>query len=181
MALVSVGLWTVRVTLAARGRKLSGAATAAAEAVVFAVAFSNLATRLDAPVSVLGYALGVAAGTLLGLHVDERTSRGTSEIRVVVHARDGGAVEELRRLGWSVTSLAADGPDGPVTLAFLAVDDADVGRVVHVLGVEAPRATWTVQRLRRMSPSLAPPTPFPTQEEHHDHDRHRRPAQHRAA
>ena len=73
MALGSVGLWTLRVAFAARGRKVLGAGTAAVEAVVFAIAFSNLAANLDSPIRVLGYAIGVAGGTLLGLAVDEWT------------------------------------------------------------------------------------------------------------
>jgi hypothetical protein len=75
MALGSVGLWTLRVAFAARGRKVLGAGTAAVEAVVFAIAFSNLAANLNSPVRVLGYAVGVAGGTLLGLAVDEWTTR----------------------------------------------------------------------------------------------------------
>jgi uncharacterized protein YebE (UPF0316 family) len=183
MALVSVGLWTVRVTLAARGRKLLGAATAAVEAVVFAVAFSSLSASLDAPARVVGYAVGVAAGTLLGLFVDERSSGGTSEVQVVVHGRDGRAAEALRRLGWPATSFVADGPDGPVTVTFLAVDDADVGRVVDVLRRDAPRAFWAVQQLRRMHPVPAVPfSPLRRLEASHDRHRHlRRPPHRRAA
>ena len=74
---------TLRVTLAARGKKLLGAAAAAVEAVVFAVVFSSLAASLDAPARLIGYAIGVAAGTLVGLFIDERASRGTSEVQVV--------------------------------------------------------------------------------------------------
>lgn len=176
MALVSVGLWTLRVTLAARGRKLLGAAAAAVEAVVFAVVFSSLAASLDAPARLIGYALGVAAGTLLGLFIDERASRGTSEIQLVVHGRDRRAAEALRHLGWPATSYAADGPDGPVTVTFVAVEDTDVGRVVDMLRRDEPRAFWAVQPLRRMHP--VPTVPFASRaplEGSHDRHQHRRP------
>ncbi|MDQ4133264.1 MAG: hypothetical protein M3179_08685, partial [Actinomycetota bacterium] len=49
LAVASVGLWTLRVALAARGRKLAGAMVAAVEAIVFATAFTRLASDLDAP------------------------------------------------------------------------------------------------------------------------------------
>jgi uncharacterized protein YebE (UPF0316 family) len=173
MALVSVGLWTLRVTLAARGRKVLGAAAAAAEAVVFAVVFSSLAGSLDAPAPVLGYAVGVAAGTLLGLLIDERSARGTSEVQVVEHGRDRRTAETLRHLGWPATSFTADGPDGPVTVTFVAVEDTDVGRVVDVLQRDAPRGFWAVQQLRRMHPVPAIPyAPFRPLEAGHDRHRH---------
>jgi uncharacterized protein YebE (UPF0316 family) len=157
MALVSVGLWTLRVTLAAKGRKLLGAGAAAVEAVVFALVFSSLAASLDSPSRLVGYAIGVAAGTLLGLYLDERGSRGTSEVQLVVHGRDRRVAESLRRHGWPATSYFGDGPDGPVTVTFVAVNDAEVGRVVDVLDRDAPQAFWAVQSLRRMHPVPALP------------------------
>jgi uncharacterized protein YebE (UPF0316 family) len=155
MALGSVGLWTLRVAFTARGRKLLGAAVAALEAVVFAVAFSSLAASLDAPVRVIGYALGVAVGTLLGLYLDERASRGKSEIQVVFHGDDRGLVERLRAEGWPATWFPAEGPAGSVTVAFVAVDDVQVPHVVAALQQSAPDAFWAVQQLRRLHPSLS--------------------------
>jgi uncharacterized protein YebE (UPF0316 family) len=140
MALGSVGLWTMRVAFAARGRKLLGALVAALEAVVFAVAFSNLAANLDAPVRVIGYAFGVSAGTLLGLFLDERGSHGKSEIQVVVHGDDPWLATTLRRPGWPATSFLAEGPSGPVTVAFVAVDDGQVPRVLDTLRRTVPDA-----------------------------------------
>ncbi len=161
MALVNVGLWTLRVAFAARGRKILGAAVAALEAVVFAVAFSSLAASLDAPVRVIGYGLGVAAGTLVGLYLDERASRGKSEIQVVVDGDDGGLVERLRSLGWPATWFPAEGLRGSVTVAFVTVDDAQVRHVVNVVRDSVPDAFWAVQRLRITHPSLLSGGPSP--------------------
>ena len=154
MAMGSVGLWTLRVAFAARGRKFLGAAVASLEAVVFAVAFSTLAVSLDTPVRVIGYALGVAAGTLVGLYLDERAAKGKSEIQVVVQGDDGELVERLRRRGWPATSFHAEGPRGSVTVAFVAVDDTQVPRVEEALQQAVPDAFWAVQALRRIHPSL---------------------------
>ena len=46
LAITSVGLWTLRVALTARGRRTIGATVAAVEAVIFAVAFTNVAAHL---------------------------------------------------------------------------------------------------------------------------------------
>ncbi len=153
MAVGSVGLWTLRVAFAARGRKLLGAAVAALEAVVFAVVFSSLAASLDAPVRIIGYALGVALGTLLGLYLDQRASRGKSGVQVVVHGDDRGLIERLRSEGWPATWFPAEGPRGAATVAFVAVDDVQVPHVVATLQQSAPDAFWAVQQLRRVHPS----------------------------
>ena len=149
LAAASVALWTLRVALAARGAKLGGAVVAAIEALVFAIAFSRLAGDLGSPVRVGGYAAGVALGTLAGLALDERGSRGRALIQVVTHGDGAVLAHALHALGWPATSSAADGPSGRVTVTFLAVDATRVGRVTTALDRLAPDSFWTVQQLRR--------------------------------
>ena len=115
LAITSVGLWTLRVALTARGRRTIGATVAAVEAVIFAVAFTNVAAHLDSPLRIAGYAAGVAFGTVLGLTADRRLSAGVSEVDIVVPGSDTDTAERLHRLGWPTTTLAARGPNGPVT------------------------------------------------------------------
>jgi uncharacterized protein YebE (UPF0316 family) len=144
LATASVGLWTLRVALAARGRKLAGAVVAAVEAVVFAVAFTRL--DLAAPERVGGYAVGVAFGTLLGLALDERLSGGQSELRVVVPGLQPCLVQTLRNGGWPATSFTGDGADGPVTLLFVAADDSRLPALLEDIRRTVPGASWTVHR-----------------------------------
>lgn len=144
LASASVGLWTLRVALAARGRKVTGAAVAAVEAVVFAVTFTRL--DLDAPERVGGYAVGVAVGTLLGLALDERLSGGQSELRLVVPGLQPCLVQALRRRGWPATSIRGDGADGPVTLLFVAADDSRLPALLADVRRTVPAASWTVHR-----------------------------------
>lgn len=147
LAIASVGLWTLRVALAARGRKAAGAIVAAVEAVVFALAFTHLASGLDAPERVAAYAVGVAVGTLLGLAVDERLSAGQTELRVVVPGLRPSLIHSLERLACSTTSLTAQGPEGPVTLLFVAVKDNRLPTLVEDLQRIVPEASWTVHPL----------------------------------
>jgi len=75
LASISVSLWTLRVAVAAAGRRLAAAAIAAVEAVLFAAAFSALITALDDPLRIGAYAVGVAVGTLVGITADDRSIR----------------------------------------------------------------------------------------------------------
>ena len=147
LAVASVGLWTLRVALTARGRKSIAAVTAAVEALVFAVAFTNVAAHLDSPARIAGYAAGVAIGTTLGLTVDHRLSAGISEVDIVVPGRDPAAVDRLRGLGWPATTFSGVGPSGPVTVICIAVDDSRLADLTAAVRQVAPDAFWTVQRL----------------------------------
>jgi uncharacterized protein YebE (UPF0316 family) len=148
MAVISVGLWTLRVALTARGRKVAGSITAGAEAIVFLVAFSTVLTNMEAIERIFGYALGVAAGTLLGVFADERLSAGQSEVRIVVEGHDLELVRQLHDLGWPATSMGGLGPVGEVTVTFVAVDDKRLPRVLKDVERLAPDGFWTVERLK---------------------------------
>jgi len=148
LAVVSVSLWTLRVALTARGRRIAGSVTAGLEALVFIVAFSTAAADLGAIERLLGYALGVALGTLAGVFLDERLSAGQSEVRVVREGRDLALVKELQTDGWPVTWVYGQGPRGDVTVAFVAVDDKLLAPFLRTLRGAAPDAFWTVERLK---------------------------------
>ena len=147
LAIASVGLWTLRVAVTARGRRNVAALVAAVEAVAFIVAFSHVAAHLDSPVRIAGYAAGVAVGTIIGLSIDRRVSAGMSEVDIIVQARDADAADRLRSLGWSVTTFGGDGPSGPVIIICIVVADSRVAELTEDIHDVAPDAHWTVQRL----------------------------------
>lgn len=151
LALLSVGMWTLRVAVAARGLKLAGAAIAATEAVVFALTFSRLVTDLGSPARLLGYAAGVAAGTVVGLAINDRTARGHSEFHLVAAGDRNDLVACLRQRGWPATTTIADGPDGAVTAMWLTVPDSELREVSTLIADWAPGAFWTVRRLQRVA------------------------------
>lgn len=74
LAVGSVGLWTLRVALTARGSRALGSAIAATEAMTFVVAFSHVTGSLNAPVQLALYGLGVGVGTFLGVSLDRAIS-----------------------------------------------------------------------------------------------------------
>ena len=148
LAVVSVGLWTLRVAITARGRRLAGSLTAGVEAIVFLLVFSRVAADLQAVERLIGYALGVAVGSLAGMYLDERLSAGQSEIRLVTEGLDLGLVRALQDDGWPVTWVHGHGPLGDVTISFVAVDDNRLPTFLKRLEAAAPQAFWTTERLR---------------------------------
>jgi uncharacterized protein YebE (UPF0316 family) len=156
LACLSVSLWTLRVTVAAAGRKLTAAAVAGVESLLFVLAFGTVLSSLQDPVRIAAYAIGVAGGTLLGMVVDERLSTGRSLVRLVV---DGSGVDETTRLrdhGWPATRTEADGVNGPVAIIAVAVDERVLGRLSRDLDQLAPNAFRTVERLRDVRPTVLP-------------------------
>jgi uncharacterized protein YebE (UPF0316 family) len=83
---VSVALWTLRVALAARGRRVAASGTASVESLLFVVAFGRVMAAVDDPVRLVGYAAGVAAGTFVGLTLEARAEgRRLAASRAAAH------------------------------------------------------------------------------------------------
>jgi uncharacterized protein YebE (UPF0316 family) len=152
LALVSVGLWTLRVALTARGRSVASASVAALDATVFAVVFGSLLSDLDRPARLGGYALGVAVGTLLGMLADRRMAHGRSEVRVVTPGSGGALAAQLHERHWPATMMAAEGVHGPAAVVFVAVDDRCLPSLLDDVRRLAPDAFWSVEPIVDASP-----------------------------
>lgn len=156
LALVSVGMWTFRVAVAAQGRRLASAAAAAAEACVFALTFSHLLADLSSPWRLLGYASGVAAGTTLGLVLTDRTSRGHTELQVVAPGHGDGVREWLDETGWPATISTAQGPHGDVTIAWLTIPDSRARKTLGAMSTAEPEAFFTSRPVHAARPVREP-------------------------
>jgi uncharacterized protein YebE (UPF0316 family) len=161
LAMVSVGLWTLRVALAARGRRVIGAAVAAAEALVFAVVFSSLVTDLGSWDRLVGYATGVAVGTVLGLVANDRLNPGAAIVEVVVSGEGADLSHAFFSRGWPATAMPAVGIHGAATVLFLAVQAQRVGEVLDVIRLTAPDASWTTRPATTVHASSGMTAPVP--------------------
>lgn len=157
LATCNVGLWTLRVAVAAAGRRLMAAVIAGLESLLFALAFGTVISSLDDPLRVGAYAIGVALGTLVGVIADERLSTGQSLVRIVVDGDGEAPAAELRGHGWPVTCTRADGVRGLVAVLLVAVDDAALHRLRADLDRVVPSGFLTVERLRSVRPASLPP------------------------
>jgi uncharacterized protein YebE (UPF0316 family) len=155
-AALSVALWTFRVALAGRGRRLLSALVAGVEALLFVLVFTGLVANLGDPLKLAAYAVGVAFGTLLGILADERLTAGNSEVRLVVPGDGATLVERLHRAGWPATWMAGMGPEGPATSAFVVVEDRCVPELLALLDGLDLAPFVTVERLRQTRPVPLP-------------------------
>jgi len=145
LAMVSVGLWTLRVALAARGRRALGAAVAAGEALVFALVFSTLVAELGSWDRLAGYAVGVAVGTVGGIAVNDRVTAGGSVVEVVVPG-DGHALRTaFCERGWPYTAMPASGMRGAATVLFLVIRSRHTAEVLDVVRRVQPEAFWATR------------------------------------
>lgn len=102
--------------LIVRNRRFLVALIGFFEVLVWVYAAGAAIQHLERPWHVMGYAGGFAAGSVVGLWLEERLALGLASIQIV--CRDSGAqlAAELRDRGYGVTELGGRGRDGPVEI-----------------------------------------------------------------
>ena len=153
MRVIDTSLDTVRTLYIMRGRKLLAGSLGVVEAAVFIIAVS---TALQGPLSfwtVVGYAAGFGAGTIVGMYAEEYLGVGYVTFRVYSPANGPAVVQALRAAGYSFTEFAAQGQRGSVTMVSTAIARKDALAVQAIVEQADPQAFVTVTDVRPWRPS----------------------------
>ena len=65
-------------------------------------------------------------------------------------------VASLRRKGFGVTNIPAEGGKGPVTVIYTVIDRSDLARVSATIRKFNPRAFYTIEDIRQVREGIFP-------------------------
>ena len=124
-----ITLDTVRTVAIVQGRRRFAAVLGFFEALVYIVAVGKVLQNFGHPAYAVAYAAGFAAGTYLGIALDQRLALG--EQLVAVFTRKGDVMAAtLRSLGYRATEFQGRGRDGEVTVLYIEVPRRHARRLV---------------------------------------------------
>src|SRR5215208_2423494 len=103
LRIVDVSFDTMRVIFAIRGKRWVAAGLGFIQAFVWIFAVGNAVKHLDSPLHVLGYAAGFAAGTFIGVSLEQVIAYGVSTVRIVSRNAGAQVADALRNAGYGVT------------------------------------------------------------------------------
>jgi len=104
----------------------------------------------------LAYAGGFAAGTYIGLLIEDRLALGMSMIRAIVPEEVKNLTERLREKGYGFTSVNAQGSKTPVKLIYIIVKRKSLPEVAEIIQQAHPNAFFTVEELRSVEHGVFP-------------------------
>ena len=145
LRIADVSLATLRLLFAVRGRKWLASGIGFFEILIWIYAVGTALQHLSSPWHVIGYAGGFAAGTFVGLTLEERLALGVAVVRVT--STHGGVelAEALRALGFGVTETSGYGRDGVVEILHTVVRRRDLKKVFETVEQWDPDAFVTVE------------------------------------
>lgn len=133
MRLIGVAIGTLRMLFMIRRQKIRAALTGFVEVLVYLLAIGQVVNNLGNIWNVLGYCLGFAAGTLVGMWLDELFSIGFARIAIISISKGVEIVQQIRQAGFGATSGQGTGRDGQVSIIFTTVLRREVKAVCHLV------------------------------------------------
>jgi uncharacterized protein YebE (UPF0316 family) len=112
--------------------------------------------HLDRPLNYLAYAGGFAAGTWIGLLLENKLAIGLVAVRIITGKDASALMESLEAMAYGVTSFAARGVKGRVRLLLTVVPRRDLPRVMGLVTNLNPNAFVSVEDVRQASEGFFP-------------------------
>lgn len=107
-----VTLMTIRQMLTIKGYRLAAPLISMLEITIYIVGLGLVLDRLDNFWNILVYALGYGFGVLAGIKIEEYLALGYIMVTAIIPSTDNNIPNELRDLGYGVTTSFAFGREG---------------------------------------------------------------------
>lgn len=147
---LSIALSTVRVLIMGRANKLWVAVIAFLEALTFVLTFGQVAQDLSNVWNLGAYSLGFAAGTVVGIWIEERVMKGYASVNIISRGGSLPVAEAIREAGFGATRSSGEGTSGTVGLVRAVVPRQATGKVIALASGVDPKAFITVEETRHV-------------------------------
>lgn len=148
LRLVDVSLGTVRLLMIGRGQRKIAPLLGFVEVTIWVIAISQVITNLDNIINILAYSGGFAAGTLVGMWIEDKLPLGHVGISIVSTTQGQEIARKLRQADYGVTELIGSGRSGVVNLITTIVPRKDVKDVFQLVSQIDPRSFIAVDDMK---------------------------------
>ncbi len=146
--ILDVSFGTIRIILVSKGIRSLAAIFGFIEVLIWLIAISRVIQNLDNPVYYIAYAAGFACGTYVGMWVESKLAYGLSLVRIITGKDASQFVEYLNHNNYGVTSVQADGNDGPVKLIYTTVRRSRLPELIEAIKKYHPGAFFSIENVQ---------------------------------
>ncbi len=150
LRLTDVSMGTIRTIIILRGMRKLAALIGFFEVSIWVVAISRVIGHLDTVWSVLGYGGGFAAGTLLGMWIEDKLAFGHVYVHVISMTRGQEIAQKIRQAGYGATQLQAEGQSGPVHLIDIVAPRKRVKDIICLINETDAQSFVTIEEARQV-------------------------------
>jgi len=143
LRLFDQSLSTVRALLTAKNRPVYAGLVGLVESVIWLLAVSKVIEDIDDSLLIAGYALGFAAGTILGSYIEGFLGFGHVVVRVFSSIESPSVAEPLRAKGYGVTVIDGKGIKGSVRIYWCIIPKRKLRGDLKIIESTNPNAFIT--------------------------------------
>ncbi|MEJ2211254.1 MAG: DUF2179 domain-containing protein [Anaerolineae bacterium] len=150
LRLTDVSMGTVRTIMLMRGMRKTAALIGFVEVSIWVVAISRVIGNLDSVWSVLGYGGGFAAGTLLGMWIEDKLALGHVYVHVISRDKGQELAHTIREAGYGATQVQAEGKSGPVQVIDAVVPRKQAKKLLQLVNQVDAASFVTIEEARKV-------------------------------
>jgi uncharacterized protein YebE (UPF0316 family) len=151
-----VTLGTMRIIFTSRGKRNIAPLMGFVEVFIWIVVVGQIVKNVHSITAYIGYAAGFAAGTYIGMKIEERLALGTLVLRIILPQRGDELAQTLREAGFGVTIVNGEGASGAVKLLYTVIKRKDMKTVSGIIHSIAPNAFFSVEEVRLAESGIFP-------------------------
>jgi uncharacterized protein YebE (UPF0316 family) len=151
-----VSLGTIRVIFIAKGVKYLAPVIGFFEVIVWLLAIGQVMNNLTNAAAYIAYGAGFAAGTYIGMVIEEKISLGLAIVRTISREDPALLIQYLRSHDYGVTCIGGEGASGPVKVVFTIIKRSDLPHVISIINRFNPSAFYTVEEVKSVAEGIFP-------------------------
>ena len=156
-----VTLGTMRIVFISKGLRYLAPLVGFFEVFIWIVAIKELMQNLTNVLGYVAYAGGFAVGNYIGLKLESRLAIGSALVRVITQRDTGLLIRALKERNCGVTSMKAEGSQGPVNIVFMIVRRIDLQEIMGLIQRFNPRAFYTIEEIKAVREGIFPARRIP--------------------
>jgi uncharacterized protein YebE (UPF0316 family) len=144
LRICDVSIGTVRVIYTIRGNRVASATLGFLESLIWIFAISRAIAYVNNPMSMIAWAGGFAAGTVLGITLEKWIATGHILMRIISVARAEQLRDVLRGGSVGVTAVPAEGRGGALLVLFCVAPRKRGNELIKTVQTIDPDAFITI-------------------------------------
>ncbi len=145
---IDVSLGTIRVIFISKGYKYYAPIIGFFEILVWLFAISQIMQHLNNIFFAVTYAAGFAAGTFVGVILEEKISLGTVLIQVITKENYTEIMNALQEKNFKPTAFDAEGTKGKVKMIFVITERHNTKKAVNTIKSMNPHAFYSIEDIK---------------------------------
>lgn len=151
-----VSLGTMRILSIGRGNKVVAPLLGFFEVLIWLLAIRQIMQNLTNAFYYIVFSGGFAAGTFMGMYIEEKLAVGVRSIRIITRKDASQLIEHLRKTNHGVTVLSAEGATGEVNVIYTVVNRKHIENVIKTINKFNPNAFYTIEDIRSAREGVFP-------------------------